>query len=156
MTAEQTVALAEREVLVVPTKSIQAGLTAAVSYDRRVSGVENAQQMSAAIEHVTTAEVTRAVRDSLVDGVQIRTGDFIGLVDGRVAVSNTDLETVVEEVAARLAGEDREVLTLLVGADENAPRVTAMVDRLRGLHPTVEIEVHDGGQPFYPVLLAAE
>ncbi len=156
MTAEQTIGLASKEVHVVPTKSIQAGLTAAVSYDRRLSGAGNAREMQAAIENVLTAEVTRAVRDSLVDGVRISSGDFIGLLDGRVVVADGDLEVVLEQVAARLAGEDRELLTLLVGDDENAPRVTAMVDRLRALHPTLEIEVHDGGQPFYPVLLSAE
>jgi DAK2 domain fusion protein YloV len=156
MTAEHTIGLASKEVHVVPTKSIQAGLTAAVSYDRRLSGAENAREMEAAIENVLTAEVTRAVRDSLVDGVRISTGDFIGLLDGRVVVADGDLEAVLEQVAARLAAGDRELLTLLVGDDENAPRVTAMVDRLRALHPTLEIEVHDGGQPFYPVLLSAE
>ncbi len=156
MTAEQTVGLVQKEVHVVPTRSIQAGLTAAVSYDRRLSGAENAREMQAAIRNVLSAEVTRAVRDSLVDDVQIRTGDFIGLVDGRVVIAERDLETVLEQLAARLAGEDRELLTLLVGDDENAPRVTAMVDRLRDSHPTLDIEVHDGGQPFYPVLLSAE
>jgi hypothetical protein len=141
---------------VVATTSIQAGLTAAVSYDRRLSGAENVREMEAAIRNVLTAEVTRAVRDSLVDGVQIQTGDFIGLLDGRVVVADADLEPVLEQVAERLAGEERGLLTLLVGDDENAPRVTAMVDRLRALHPSLEIEVHDGGQPFYPVLLSAE
>jgi DAK2 domain fusion protein YloV len=156
MTAEQTVGLAQKEVHVVPTRSIQAGLTAAVSYDRRLSGAENAQEMQTAIKNVLTAEVTRAVRDSLVDGVEIEAGDFIGLLDGRVVIAERDLEAVLEQLAARLAGEDRELLTLLVGDDENAPRVTAMVDRLRHAHPTLDIEVHHGGQPFYPVLLSAE
>jgi len=156
MTAEQTIELAEKEVLVVPTRSIQAGLTAAVSYDRRLSGADNAREMRVAMESVLTAEVTQAVRDSLVDGVQIRAEDFIGLVGDRVVVASRDLEAVVEEVAARLVGQDREMLTLLVGDDANAPRVTAMVDRLRALHPALEIEVHEGGQPFYPVLLSAE
>jgi fatty acid kinase len=156
MTAEHTAALTEKSVHVVATTSIQAGLTAAVSYDRRLSGAENAREMEAAIRNVLTAEVTRAVRDSLVDGVQIQTGDFIGLLAGRVVVADADLEPVLEQVAERLAGEDRGLLTLLVGDDENAPRVTAMVDRLRALHPSLEIEVHDGGQPFYPVLLSAE
>ncbi len=156
MAAEQTVGLAEKEVLVVPTRSIPAGLTAAVSYDRRVPGAENAREMRAAMEGVVTAEVTQAVRDSLVDGVQVKAGDFIGLVEDRVVVAGRELEAVVEEVSARLAGQDREMLTVLVGNDPDAPKVRAMIDRLRTLHPALEIEVHEGGQPFYPVLLSAE
>jgi dihydroxyacetone kinase-like predicted kinase len=96
------------------------------------------------------------VRDSFVDGVQVKSGDFIGLVEDQVVIADRELERVVEEVSARLAGDDREVLTLLVGDDPNAGKVRGMVEGLRCLYPSLEIEVHEGGQPFYPVLLSAE
>ncbi len=156
MAAEQTAALAEKAVLVVPTRSIQAGLTAAVSYDRRLPGEENAREMRVAMEGVVTGAVTQAVRDSLVDGVQVKAGDFIGLVEDQVVIADRELERSVEEVSARLAGHDREMLTLLVGDDPNAGKVRAMVEGLRSLYPSLEIEVHEGGQPFYPVILSAE
>jgi dihydroxyacetone kinase-like predicted kinase len=143
-------------VLVVPTRSIQAGLTAAVSYDRRLPGDENAREMRVAMEGVVTGEVTQAVRDSLVDGVQVKAGDFIGLVEDQVVIADPEFERAVEGVSARLVGHDREMLTLLVGDDPNAGKVRAMVEGLRGLYPSLEIEVHEGGQPFYPVLLSAE
>ncbi len=76
MTADQTVDLTEREVFVVPSRSIQAGLSAAVAFDKRRPGAENAKDMRAAVEGVATAEITRAVRDSLVDGVQVKSGRF--------------------------------------------------------------------------------
>jgi uncharacterized protein len=156
MTAEQTVGLTEREVLVVPTRSIQAGLSAAVAFDKRSSLTVNAKEMRAAIEGVVTAEITRAVRDSFVDGVQIKTGDFLGLIEDRVVVAAAELAPVVEDVVTRLLDGDRGLLTALLGAEEDAERVGAILEKLREVYPTVEIDLHRGGQPFYPVLLSAE
>jgi uncharacterized protein len=156
MTAEQTVGLTEREVIVVPSRSIQAGLSAAVVFDNRKAGSVNAREMRAAIEGVVTAEITRAVRDSLIDGVQIRTADFIGLMDDRVVVASAELEPVVDDVVARLLDGGRILLTALLGDDEDADRAAAALERLRENYPSMEIDLHKGGQPFYPVLLSAE
>jgi DAK2 domain fusion protein YloV len=156
MTADQTAKLTEKEVLVVPTRSMQAGLTAAVAYDKRGAGADNVRAMRAALDGVITAQVTRAVRDSVVDGVQIKAQDFIGLVEDRVVIAEHELEPVVEKVVARLLDGGREVLTALLGDDPNADRITEVVDRLRARYPGVEIDVHRGGQPFYPLLLSAE
>jgi hypothetical protein len=156
MTAEQTVDLADRQVLVVPSRSIQAGLSAAVALDKRSAGDVNAREMRSVIDSVITGEITRAVRDSLVDGVQVRAGEFIGLVDERVVVASPDIGVVVEEVSDRLLGEGREMFTVLLGDDEHAPLAAAAIERLRQRYPGVEIDIHQGGQPFYPVLLSAE
>jgi uncharacterized protein len=156
MTAEQTVGLTEREVVVVPTRSIQAGLSAAVAFDKRRPGAANAREMKAAIEGVVTAEVTRAVRDSLIDGVQIKTGDFIGLVDDRVVVAAGQLEPVIDDVVGRLLDGGRGLLTALLGDDERAQQAAAALEKLRDGYPEVEIDLQEGGQPFYPVLLSAE
>ena len=156
MTAEQTVGLTDKEVLVVPSRSIQAGLSAAVAFDKRKPGAENAKEMRAAIDGVATADITRAVRDSLVDGVQVRAGDFIGLIDDRVVVGGGELEPVIGDMVGRLLQGGRTLLTALIGEDENGERAAAAIERLRGEYPSVEIELHRGGQPFYPVLLSAE
>ena len=156
MTADQTVGLTDREVYVVPTRSIQAGLSAAVAYDKRRPGAENAKEMRAAIEGVATAEITRAVRDSLVDGIQVKAGDFIGLIDDKVIVAGTELEPVVEDIAARLLDGNKGLLTALLGDEEHAGRAAAALEKLRDAYPLVEIDLHEGGQPFYPVLLSAE
>jgi uncharacterized protein len=156
MTAEQSLALTGREVYVVPTRTIQAGLSAAVAYEKRSSGEANAKQMRAAMENVVAGEVTRAVRDSLVDGIQIRMDDYIGLVDDRVVFSSRDMEAVIEELAGRLLGGGREMLTVLLGGGEEAGRAAEVIEGVRARHPEVEVDVHEGGQPFYPVLLAAE
>jgi DAK2 domain fusion protein YloV len=156
MTAEQTVALTERKVYVVPTSSMQAGLSAAVAYDRRVAGDANAADMEAAIANVVAADVTRAVRDSQVDGLKVRAGDYIGLVDDHVVVAAAGLSEVIDGLLTRLLRDGRETLTVLLGTDEDAKQAASLIDGARERYPSVEIDVHEGGQPYYPALLAAE
>ena len=156
MTADQTVGLTDRDVIVVPSRSIQAGLSAAVVFDKRRRGGENAKDMRAAIEGVATAEITRAVRDTLVDGVQVKAGEFIGLIDDRVVVAGGELEPIIGDIVARLLEGNRGLLTALIGGEENGERAAAALERLREAYPSVEVDLHEGGQPFYPVLLSAE
>jgi DAK2 domain fusion protein YloV len=156
MTADQTVGLTDRQVFVVPSRSIQAGLSAAVVFDKRRPGPENAKEMRSAVEGVSTAEITRAVRDSLVDGVQVKAADFIGLIDDRVIMAAAELEPVIDDVVARLLDGGRGLLTALIGDEDNAGRAVAALESLRQKYPSVEIDLHEGGQPFYPVLLSAE
>ena len=156
MTAEQTLGLTGREVHVVPTRSIQAGLSAAVVYERRSPGYENARMMRAAVEHVASGEVTRAVRDSLVDGMQVKAGDFIGLIDEHVVVASSDIQAAVDELVAKMLTAGQEMLTVLTGEGLDAAGAEQLVAHLRERYPSVEIDVREGGQPYYPVLLAAE
>ncbi len=156
MTAEQTVGLAKREVHVVPTRSIQAGLSAAVVYDPRAGGRENAEDMNEVLERVVSGEVTRAVRAALVDGVNVNADDFIGLVDERVVVSSASLADAIESVAERLLEGDKEILTVLLGEGEIGQQAREAIEAMGQRYPKVEIDVHQGGQPYYPVLLGAE
>jgi DAK2 domain fusion protein YloV len=156
MTAEQTIVLTKRQVQVVPSRSIQAGLSAAVVFDRRATGQENVREMTDALERVTTGEVTQAVREAQVDGVKVKEGHFIGLVDDRVVVSAAGLDEVVRAVVSRLLDGGQEILTALLGEGETGERAREAVEGLRESYPRVEIDIHEGGQPFYPVLLAAE
>jgi len=116
----------------------------------------NAKEMRAAIDGVVTADITRAVRDSLIDGLRINAEDFIGLIDDRVVVAGDELEPVVADVVGRLLSGGRGLLTALLGDEEDAERAAAAVEKLRETYPSVEIDLHRGGQPFYAVLLSAE
>jgi DAK2 domain fusion protein YloV len=156
MTADQTIGLTTREVYVVPSRSIQAGLSAAVAYDKRAAGAENTREMTAAIERVLTGEVTRAVRKSQVDGVKVKVDDFIGLVEDRVVVASPTLDTAVEKVIAQLLDGRREMLTVLLGEGQTGVEAKAAVEQARRRYPRVEVDIHEGGQPFYPILLASE
>jgi len=148
--AEQAALPAE----VVPTESIPAGLAALVAYDGTRGAAENAAAMSAAAAAVATGEVTRASRDVSVGGLVIRNGDWLGLVDGEPAAGGDDFAGVAFDVVSRLLAEPRTVLTLLTGADP--PPLDGLVERLASAHPELDVEVHEGGQPHYPLLLGAE
>jgi dihydroxyacetone kinase-like predicted kinase len=145
---------AQRPAKLVPTESIPAGLAALVAYDGTRGADENAGEMAAAAAAVATGEVTRASRDVELDGLAIRRGDWLGLVDGEPYVGGADFADVAFGVVAVLLAEPRWHLTLLTGAEP--PPLDGLVERLATAHPELEVEVHEGGQPHYSLLLGAE
>ena len=154
LAAEHAAAHAGRPVEVVGTDSMQAGLAALVAYDGARDAAENAAEMREAASAVSTGEVTVAVRDSSTNGVPTQRGDWLGLVDGDPVVAGGDFVDVALEVVERIAGDGRSLLTLLAGT--GAPELDPFLARLATDRPGLEVEVHDGGQPHYPLLLSAE
>jgi hypothetical protein len=154
MAAEQAARVAGRPVHVVPTESIPAGLAALVAFNGERSAEENAAAMREALIGVATGEVTVASRDASSDGVAVREGEYLGLLDGTAVASGPSFDGVAREVLGRLLAEPRDVLTLLHG--EGAPPLNGLLDGLAAEHPDLELDVHEGGQPHYPLLLSAE
>jgi uncharacterized protein len=154
LAAEQAASLAAKPVTVVPTTSIQAGLAAMVAFNALGSGAENEAAMGEAAARVATGAVTTSSRDVRLNGRVVGAGEYVGLVADELITGGGDFEPVAEAVLERLLAEPREVVTLLTGADE--PDVTAIVAALERANPDLEIEVHEGGQPHYPLLVAAE
>ena len=152
--AEQAVAVSGANVHVVPTRSIQEGLTATVAFDPSASAQENVSAMQSALRDVVTGEVTIAVRAASLNGVSIRRGDYLGLALGEPVACGASFDEVALAVVERLLSEPRDVLTLLTG--EAKPDLAALVRKLEEDHPGLELEVQEGGQPHYPLLLAAE
>ena len=110
--------------------------------------------MAAAAAAVATGEITRASRDVELDGLAIRRGDWLGLAEGAPVAGGDDFADVASEVVGRLLAEPRWLLTLLTGAEP--PPLDGLVERLAAAHPELEVEVHEGGQPHYSLLLGAE
>lgn len=156
LAAEQARQMAGREVHVVHTKSMQAGITAMVAYDPELPGKANVEAMEDALAGLRTAEVTRAVRDSRLNGLQIREGQFLGLLDGEVVVAEEEFEDAVTTLVERLLEQPAEVLTVLLGESELGGRPAAVLKGLAERYPDLEIEVHKGDQPHYPLLMAVE
>jgi uncharacterized protein len=154
LSAEQAAQLTDKPVRVLPSRSVPAGLAAIVRYLPSLLAAENEAAMLEAIEQVVTGEVTRASRDVELDGVEVREGEWLGLADGVAVSCSEDFDDVAASVAGRLLDGGREVLTLLTGEDE--PELDNLVRRLQEQHPGVELELHPGGQPHYPLLLSAE
>jgi len=154
LAAEQAARLAGRPVELVLTRSLQAGLAALVAFNPERSAEENAAEMSAALEGLATGEVTVASRDVSVDGVAAKEGEFLGLLNEKAVAAGPSFPEVARAVAEGLLAEPRDLLTLLTG--RNAPPLNGLVDELAERHPGLEIDVQEGGQPHYPLLLSAE
>jgi dihydroxyacetone kinase-like predicted kinase len=154
MAAEQAAENVSKAVAVVPTRSIQAGLAALVAFDASVPADENASVMSEAVAQVATGGVTVASRGVQLDGVEVPTGAWLGLENGEPVVGGETFEQVAEAVAERLLAEPRSILTLLEG--EDVQPIQTLLETLAARHPEVELEVHEGGQPNYALLLSAE
>ena len=154
LSAEQAARLASKPARVVRTDSIPAGLAAMVAYDPTHSGEENAAAMNEALGVLETGAVTVASRDAELNGVPVRKGAFLGLVGDDAVAAADSFEEVARAVAERLLAEPRDVLTLLVGAER--PPLDGLRRFLEEQHPELELDVQEGGQPHYPLLLSAE
>nr|WP_286010506.1 DAK2 domain-containing protein [Weissella paramesenteroides] len=159
MAAEQAVSLADVPVKVVKTKTIQQGLTALVlGYDQLKSLDENEAAMSAMIAEVKSGSVTTSVRDTTINGLAIQAGDAIGLLNGEivVAVPDANIDQAASELLAKMIDEDSELVTIYYGEDSTLSAAEALQTAGEALDDELEFEIHDGGQPLYPILLSVE
>ena len=154
LAAEHAAANADRTVEIVSTASIPAGLAAVVAFDGTRTAAENAAEMRDAVDHVATGEVTRASRAVRLNGLSIAEGDWLGLAEGEPVAGGVDFDAVAAAVVDRLLAEPRGLLTVLVGRD--GAELGPLLERIARAYPDVEIDVQQGGQPHYPLLLAAE
>lgn len=154
MSAEQASALTSTPAYVVPTRSIQAGLAALLVYDGGRIGADNAAAMADAAAGVVTAAVTTASRDVDLNGLRIKQGQYLGLLDDEPAFGGDSFDQVAREVVEALLASPHDVLTLFTG--DGAPAVDDLVSVLTERHPDVEVDVQHGGQPHYHLLISAE
>jgi DAK2 domain fusion protein YloV len=153
LAAQEAATLTEKDVRVVPTRSIQAGILALGAYVATNDVDQNERDMTSLVGMITTGEVTVATKDALLDGLEIREGSFFGLVDGSAVSTGTDLEDVALQVVVR-AADGHEFLVLVTG--EEPPDVVRLKEAIAKVRPDLQPEVIEGGQPHYPLLVAAE
>ena len=125
-----------------------------LAYDPSTDAETNAAEMAETAAAVATGAVTVASRAVSVDGMQLERGAYLGLADGEPIAGGTSFDAVADSVVERLLGKPRDVLTFITGEDE--PELGPLLARVAERHPEVELEVHPGGQPHYPLLIAAE
>ena len=154
LTAEQAAGMSAKAVRVIPSRSVQAGFAAIGRFVATAPADENERAMLEELDAAATGEITVASRDATLDGVEIREGAYLGLVDDTAVVSGPDLDVVVNEVVDRVLAGGQEFLTILTG--EDAPQLDGLVAELRARHPDLEVEIHEGGQPHYPLLVVAQ
>src|SRR4051812_7522850 len=154
LAAEQAARVAGKPLRVVPTESTPAGLAALVAFNAERSAEENAAAMTEAAAAVVTGEIAVASRDATAGAVAVRRGEFLALLEGEAVAGGASFDEVARQLLERLLAEPRDVLTLLRG--EGAPPLNGLLEELAERHPELELDVHEGGQPHYPLLLSAE
>ena len=154
LASEQAVSLATKPARVVPTTSMQSGLAALVVFNPELPADENEAAMAEAASRVATGAVTTASRDVQLNGRAVGVGQYLGLLGDEPVAGGAEFEPVARAILDRLLAEPREVVTLLTGEEE--PDLSSLLVELEQSNPELEIEVHEGGQPHYPLLVSAE
>ena len=150
MAANQAVDLVEdKQIIVIPTKTIPQGITALVNYIPDHSAEENKEQMMAEIENVKTGQVTYAVRDTEIDGKTIKQNDFMGIGDKSILSVGTDLRATTLEMVDAMVDEDSAIVSIYFGSDSDEDSANELAAAIEEKYPDVEVEVNDGGQPIY-------
>lgn len=156
LTAEQAAGMSSLHIAVVPSRSIPMGLAAMVAFDPAVDAVGNARLMEDAIEGLRSGEITHAVRDSELDGLEVKKGQAMGIVDGKLVAAADDLQTAFSGVLREFASGDAEYVTVLTALNGSGVGLEALQELAEELLPDVEVSFHAGGQPLYPILASAE
>ena len=156
MAAQSAAEVIEQPAAVVETKTIPQGLTSLLAFDESKSIEENYERMSASLGDVASGSVTTAVRDTTIDGLEIHENDNLGMVDGKIVVSNPDMMETLEETFAHMLDEDSEIVTIYVGEDGSEELANELAQALAEKYEDVEVEIHQGGQPVYPYLFSVE
>lgn len=156
MAAEQAVELLEIDAAVVPTKTIPQGMAAILAFNPEAAVDLNKKTMSDAFANVKTGQVTYAVRDTSIDGVEIRKDDFMALAEGKIVLSTPALKDAAEKVITDLVDEDAEIVTVIYGEDTTEQAASALAAFIEENYPDVEVELFDGKQGLYPYIISVE
>ena len=156
LAAQQASELTERHVIVLPTKSVPMGISAALAFDPAVSPEENEAAMKQAAEQVHTASITYAVRDTNYDGQEIHSGDIMAMVDNKLSLLGSDVAQVAKDIADTMVNEDSSLVTIYYGADIAEADAQALRDEMAEKYVDCDVELQNGGQPLYYYLIAVE
>lgn len=156
MAAEQAVELLDIEAAVVPTKTIPQGMAAILSFNPEETVETNKEIMTEAFAHVKTGQVTFAVRDTSIDGVEIHKDDFMALSEGKIVLSTPALKDAAEKVIVDLVDEDSEIVTIIYGENTTEENANALATFIEERYPDVEVEIFNGKQGLYPYIISVE
>lgn len=156
MAAEQAAEILGIEAAVVPTKTIPQGMAAILAFNPQATVEENKNNMTEAYAHVKTGQVTFAVRDTSIDGVEIKKDDFMALAEGKIVLSKPSLKEVTTSLINSLMDEESEIVTVIYGEDVSAEDANEFAAFIAAQYKDIEVEVYNGKQPLYPYILSVE
>jgi DAK2 domain fusion protein YloV len=156
MAAQQAADVSDEEIYVIPSKTVPQGLSALLAFNPAGDVKTNEASMSEAMQHVKTGQITFAVRDTQIDGLEIEKDDFMGIAEGKIVVKNKDKGKVAQELLSRMLDEDSEILTIIYGEDVTEDEVNELVTFASEHFEDIEVELHNGKQPLYSFIFAIE
>ena len=156
MAAEQAAELLDIEAAVVPTKTIPQGMAAILAFNPEVSVEDNKENMTEGFAHVKTGQVTYAVRDTSIDGVEIRKDDYMALAEGKIILSTPQMMDAAKEVINHLVDEDSEIITVIYGEDATEEQANELASFIEENFADAEVEIVEGKQSLYPFILSVE
>ncbi|BBE39587.1 DAK2 domain-containing protein [Streptococcus dysgalactiae] len=156
MAAQSAAEVVDIPAAVVETRTVPQGFTSLLAFDPSKSLEDNVADMSASLSDVVSGSVTLAVRDTTIDGLEIHENDFLGMVDGKIVVSNPDMEATLRAAFEKMIDEDSEIVTIFVGEEGDQDLAEELAEYLEETYEDVEVEIHQGDQPVYPYLMSVE
>lgn len=156
LSARQVVNLTEKEIYIVPTNTMPQGIAALIGFNFSADFETNCKVMTSASQSIQTTEITTAVRSVQLGPVQVREGDYIGIVNGHLAIAEQDMEHVIRETLKRMKIEQLEIITLYFGEDVTEQAAEELARRIKGWYSQLEIQVVNGGQAHYAYIISAE
>ncbi|MFS0688138.1 DAK2 domain-containing protein [Sporosarcina sp. 179-K 8C2 HS] len=156
MAAKQAAEVIGIEAAVVETKSVPEGLAAILAFNPEAAVAENEKVMSKAAAGVKTGQVTHSIRDTSIDGIDIKKDDFMGLAGSKIVISKPSLDEVMKTLLATLIDEDDEIVTIIYGEDVTEEEATEIADYIESTYDHTEVELYNGKQPLYPYILSVE
>lgn len=157
LAANQAVSLVEdKNIFVIPTRTVPQGITALINYIPESSAEDNAKRMTEELDNVKTGQVTYAVRGTVIDDKQIRQGDYMGIGDKTILSVGADMEAVTKDMVAQMLDEESSIICIYYGAETDEEAANKLAEDIQEDNPDVEIEVHFGGQPIYYYVISVE
>lgn len=156
LSAQQVPHLTSKEIYIVPADTMPQGIAALLGFNFDADFPTNCAAMTGAAKNIQTAEITTAVRSVFIGGVRVREGDFIGLINGNLTVAGQNMELVIQDTLQRMGMDRYEIVTLYYGEDVTLQQAEETAKRIKRWHSHLEIEVVDGGQPYYAYIFSAE
>ena len=156
MAANQAAEVSEKDVVVVETRTVQQGMGAMLSYSPDASLEENKEMMTEELDYIKSGQITFAIRDTEINHLKIKKDDFMGIIDGDIKFSTADIKSTSLKTIEEMLDEDSEIITLISGEEADEALIEFLEETLEEIYPDIEVEIHDGGQPVYPLLISVE
>lgn len=156
LAAEQAAEVADVPVKIIHSQTISQGMTAMLAFNAEADLDDNQTAMEETLSTVVSGQVTHAVRDTTIDGLEIKKDDYMGLVDGKIVITNPDRDTAALDMVKAMLDEDSELVTIIYGKDATKTDADHLSAKVQELDDELEIEIHEGDQPVYPFLVSVE